>query len=296
MTRPVPLEPEWTRERIQKLIDDKIEEGTHLDYKAAAALARTDSKKLEMTKDISAFANSDGGTIVYGVQEFREEDKKHLPEKIDAIDGRDYSREWLDQIVSQISPKIDGVQIFPVRVGPEEWHAAYVVEIPKSLTAHQARDLRYYKRYNFQSEAMQDYEIRDVMNRRRNPKLDFRLKLVKTSHMTIAVVARVFNLGTVVPKQYGLRVLLPTTINDLKLYKEDLILQTFEGLNFWRFFLVGKDPLFPGADAFCEIQLPQAPMMKGYEPIGEQVICTLYADEMPPIERRTSADTGLDWQ
>ncbi len=291
-----PAQAEWTQERIQKFIDDKIEEGTYIDYKAAAALGRADSKKVEITKDVSAFANSGGGTIIYGVQEFGEEDKKHLPEKIDPVDGRDYSREWLDQIIGQISPKVEGVRIFPVRVGPEQWRVAYVVEVPKSLTAHQARDLRYYKRYNFRSEPMQDYEIRDVMNRRRHPKLDFRLKLVKTSHMTVAVVARVFNLGTVVPKQYGLRVFLPTTINGMKLYTEGLMLQDFEGLHFWRFYLVGKDPLFPGADAFCEMQLPQAPMMKGYEPIAEQVICTLYADEMSPIERRTPADTGLDWQ
>jgi Putative DNA-binding domain len=294
---PTPVQPEWTRERIEMLITDKIEEDSRLDYKAAGALNRAEQKKVvEITKDVSAFAHSDGGRIIYGVKEFEDKNRKHLPEKIDPIDGRDYSREWLDQIIGQISPRIEGVQIFPARVGPDDWHVCYVVEIPKSLTAHQARDLRYYKRYNFQSEPMQDYEIRDVMNRCRHPKLDFKLKLVRTSHMTVAVVARVFNLGSVVPKQYGLRVFLPTTINGMKLYREGLILQNVEGKNYWRFFLVGTDPLFPSADAFCEAELPQAPMMKGYEPVGEHVICTLYADEMPPIERKIPADTGSDWQ
>jgi hypothetical protein len=37
-------------------------------------------------------------------------------------------------------------------------------------------------------------------------------------------------------------------------------------------------------------------MMKGYDPVGEHVICTLYADEMPPIERKIPADTSSDWQ
>lgn len=294
---PNPTQPEWTKERVEKFISDKIEESSHLDYKGAGALNRGDQRKVaEITKDVSAFANSDGGTIIYGILEFREEDKKHLPEKIDPIDGRDYSREWLDQVIGQISPRIDGIQIFPVQVGPEEWHVAYVVEIPKSLTAHQARDLRYYKRYNFQSEPMQDYEIRDVMNRRRHPKLDFRIKLVKTTHMTVAVIARVFNSGTVVPKQYGLRVLLPPTVDGINLYKEGLILQNHEGLNYWRFYLAGKDPLFPGADAFCDMELPQERMMQGYDHVGEHLLCTLYADEMTPIMRRIPADIGLDWQ
>jgi hypothetical protein len=31
--------------------------------------------------------------------------------------------------------------------------------------AHQARDYRYYKRHNFNALPMEDYEVRDVMNR-----------------------------------------------------------------------------------------------------------------------------------
>jgi hypothetical protein len=289
--------PEWTKERVEKLITDKIEEGPHLDYKAAAALGRTDSKKAEITKDVSAFANSDGGTIIYGVQEFREDDKRHLPEKIDPIDGREYSREWLDQIVGQISPRIEGIQILPVRVGPEEWHVAYVVEVPKGLTAHQSRDLRYYKRHNFQSEPMLDYEIRDVMNRRRHPQLDFRLKLQRTNHSSVRVIARIWNTGIVVPRRYGLLVFLPTTVNGMRLkHCEDKILQEIDGLSFWRCYLQGTDPLFPSADVICEEEFSNE--FRGYIPVptGDQVICTLFADEMKPVKRSIPADIGLDWR
>ena len=59
-----------------------------------------------------------------------------------------------------------------------------VVEIPKSLTAHQARDLRYYRRYNFESVAMVDYEIRDVMNRQVSVELFKRLTSGKYSSYT----------------------------------------------------------------------------------------------------------------
>ncbi|HZR19944.1 MAG TPA: ATP-binding protein [Verrucomicrobiae bacterium] len=289
---------EWTKERVEKLITDKIEENNHLDYKGAGALNRAEPKKLlDVTKDISAFANSDGGTVIYGVEEFREEGKKHLPEKIGAIDGKEYSREWLDQIIDQISPKIEGVQIFPVRVGPEDWHVVYVVEIPKSLTAHQARDFRYYKRYNFQSEPMQDYEVRDVMNRRRHPKLKFSMQLDRTGNSSVRVIARIRNIGSVVPKQYGLLVFLPTIVSGIKLkHHEEKIVQEVDGFKFWRFYMIGKEPLFPGADVFCEDEFAQS--LFGYipTPAGTLLICTLYADEMPPIERRIPADAGLGWQ
>ena len=38
----------------------------------------------------------------------------------------------------------------------------YVVDIPQSNIAHQAFDKRYYKRFNFISTPMEDYEIRDI--------------------------------------------------------------------------------------------------------------------------------------
>ena len=55
---------------LDKLIADQVEDNLHLDYKAADALAKTDGKKKEVSKDISALANSDGGIIIYGIKEF----------------------------------------------------------------------------------------------------------------------------------------------------------------------------------------------------------------------------------
>lgn len=69
---------EYSFDDIEKLISNEVEENIHLDYKAAGALDKKDDKKRnEITKDISAFANSDGGIIVYGVSE-----EDHRPEPI----------------------------------------------------------------------------------------------------------------------------------------------------------------------------------------------------------------------
>jgi hypothetical protein len=291
-------QPSWTPEKIQRLIDDKIEEGAQFDYKAAGAFERTDSKKAEITKDVSAFANSAGGTIIYGLKEFSDDIRKHLPEKIDPIDGRDFSREWLDQIIGQINPRIENVLITPVRVGAETWQTCYVVEIPTSYTAHQARDFKYYRRYNFESVPMADYEIRDVMNRRKHTKLKFEVQIRNTNRMTTKIFARIWNTGTVIAQHYSVSVWMPTIINGGKLFKDDLIIQENEGLKFWRLSLHSSNnhPLFPKSDVICEEEIPFAvtPYQSVPEPTTDYLICKLFADEMPCVEKKISVAAALN--
>ncbi|MYD09099.1 MAG: ATP-binding protein [Chloroflexi bacterium] len=168
----------WDEARVQRYIDDGIEESLNLDYKAAGALAKTDRKRREITKDVSAMANSDGGFIIYGVSE--DENYKHLPGQIDPVNRKDLSKEWLEQVISNIRPKVDGLLIYPVPIGNSNTDVVYVVEIPKSHTAHQAMDKRYYRRFNFESVMMDDYEIRDVMNREQHPQIELDFKIIRS--------------------------------------------------------------------------------------------------------------------
>jgi predicted HTH transcriptional regulator len=61
------IELPTTIAEVQTLIDTQVQESLHLDYKDSRALARV--KASEISKDVSAFANADGGTIIYGVTE-----------------------------------------------------------------------------------------------------------------------------------------------------------------------------------------------------------------------------------
>ena len=52
---------EYTKKDIDDLIQNEVEESIYLDYKDGRAL---DSDKIaEITKDVSAFANADGGLL-----------------------------------------------------------------------------------------------------------------------------------------------------------------------------------------------------------------------------------------
>lgn len=161
-------EPKWNKKKLEDLIKNQVQESLNLEYKRALAFG--DNKENDITKDVSSFANSDGGVIIYGIKEFDDKDFKHLPEAIDPIDNRKYSKEWLEQKINLIRPKIEGVVIESVIINDNE--VVYIVDIPKGTEAHQAFDKRYNKRYNFISVPMEDYEIRDINNRELHPNIN----------------------------------------------------------------------------------------------------------------------------
>ena len=189
---------------IEDLIKNEVEENLYLDYKAAGALAKDGPKKIEITKDVSSFANSDGGIIIYGVSE-----KDGKPYEITPIDGKVFSKEWLENVIQTIQPKIDGIKIYPIRVDDAE-HSIYVVKIPRSdRTPHMAKDYRYYKRINFQSTPIEDYEVKDLYNRVSTPKLSiegcsFYKKEEDEANAIYYLKATVHNTGNQVCESYKL--------------------------------------------------------------------------------------------
>jgi hypothetical protein len=164
---------QWTEADLLRLIATQVLENIALEYKGAAALGAQDREKREIAKDVSAFANSAGGVLVYGMAE-----NGHNPTQIEPVNPNPFSKEWLENvIISNVQPRIDGLHINPVQLtGTSAGRVTYVVTVPQSLTAHQAPDNKYYKRFNFQSVPMEHYEVQDAMNRAKTPIVDLRIK------------------------------------------------------------------------------------------------------------------------
>lgn len=144
------------------MIERQVQESLRLDYKTSAALAIPGRR--EISKDVSALANSDGGVLVYGVQE-----QGHLPVRLDeGIENSVVSRESIEQmIVANVAPRIEGVEIR--QIARDDSRSYYSLRVPKShRSPHQDRHTnKYYKRYNFTSVAMEDYELADLRARSR---------------------------------------------------------------------------------------------------------------------------------
>lgn len=161
----------WEEEDLQSLILSGTQESISLDYKRCSALENNERNKLEISKDISAFANSAGGTIIYGIIEIN-----NLPAKIDeGFNPTITTREWLEDIIdSRIQRRIKNIKIKQIELKKSNpGKVIYIVSIPQSKEApHMAHDKRYYKRYNFKSAPMEEYEVRDISNRPSSPDLD----------------------------------------------------------------------------------------------------------------------------
>lgn len=171
-----------TEEELNEWIANGVEESSTLDYKRAAALGKDEAN--EIAKDVSAFANSAGGVIIYGVAEHpKDSPKKHLPEKIDPVDGSSVTKEWLEHKISGgIQPRLNGVLIHPIRLAGQANGVVYVVVVPQGLTAHQTiQSKRYHRRFNFESVPMEDHEIRDIMHRVVHPQVKLEFELFKAT-------------------------------------------------------------------------------------------------------------------
>lgn len=161
----------YSQADIELLVKNKYEESVHLDFKEARALCNTDHFKKEISKDVAAFANSDGGIIVYGIAE-----REHVAAEYSFIDGDRITKEWLEQVIcSSIQQRISDVKIFPVRFDEEISRTIYLVKIPRSNSApHMSSDKCYYKRFNFQSVKMEEYEVRELFGRKNQSKLEIK--------------------------------------------------------------------------------------------------------------------------
>lgn len=197
---------EYAIEDILSLITNSVEESIHLDFKASGALSNQDNKRKEIAKDVSSFANSDGGVIVYGITEV-----DHKASALSYIDGDLYNKEWLENVISSnIQKRIDGIEIIPIRDGNEISKTIYIVKIPRSNNApHMSSDNRYYKRFNFKSVPMEEYEVRDLFHRVNMPKLRIAGKIVTRNFVENGMVeytfrSAIFNDSEIICSQYKL--------------------------------------------------------------------------------------------
>jgi hypothetical protein len=186
------------RADLESLYSGQMKESLTLEYKSSGAVDKAQPKKDEMAKDALAFANAEGGQIVYGMRE-----KNNLPDGLDAgIDPAQFPGIWFEQVIQQnVSPQIEGLRVREVPLEDGTGRVAVVVTIPaaQARAPHQAKDGRYYRRHNFGNQIMNDSEIRDTMRRATTPELIVRLSLPRGAiqyapriEMSNPIVMRIF--------------------------------------------------------------------------------------------------------
>ena len=240
----------YTIEDIQSLIDIQAEENTYYEFKDARAI--DDKQKAEISKDVSAFANADGGVIIYGLNEDR---NTHKAVGLSFVDTLKYSKEWLENVIhSNIHRKIDNLRIYKVDNPHNINESIYIVKIPRSSNApHMSSDNKFYKRANFKVIAMEEYEVRDSYYRTQHSVLeiyDWYIERVEVDNISAysryTLRAFVRNVGKTVENQFKL---------NINFSGVDISLLEFEGLTSnikaigthdgYRFSLLSNMPIYP---------------------------------------------------
>ena len=186
---------------IQQWIADGRQEDLNLEFKLAPKSLQTTDERKVLAKSISAFANSAGGLIVWGV------DARRDPATgVDAASGAmpltlpELLLSKLNEYTGQATtPIVDGIQHRLTE--SREFAVTYVPE--SALPPHMAKlghDNCYFKRSGGSSYRMEHFDLADMFGRRQRPVLALSLRHVAgTAHEFHVILANSGRASAVAP-------------------------------------------------------------------------------------------------
>ena len=204
----------YTQSDIESLIGE--EENLNLEFKGIDSLSK--ENKIEISKDVSAFANSSGGIIIYGINE-----EKHIAKDISFVDGDKITKEWIENVISgNIQRRLNHIEIIPIRFDDDLKKSIYLIKVQASSNSpHMCGYKKFYKRNNFENIPMEEYEVRESYNRILKTKLCigesvFRFfskngigSLLKVKNK---VRFELYNIGDYIEKNFKLQISIPEQI------------------------------------------------------------------------------------
>lgn len=123
---------------LQELVDNKVSEAKHLDYKRDLPSKEPKAKR-EFLADVSSFANAAGGHLIYGIDA-----KRGVPTALSPISTGDSDADILrleDMIFQGIRPRITGIETKDIQITsgghliiiriPRSWNIPHMVTFNK---------------------------------------------------------------------------------------------------------------------------------------------------------------------
>lgn len=152
---------------ILRLIENQVQESKSLDYKREIHLGK-DQEKKEFLFDISAMYNTEGGCIVYGIEESKDDRQQNTGKPSNIVDLNISNLDKLVQLIEDLiktstEPSISSIIINPIKI---EDKTILVLGVPKTyglpsmVTFNQTN--KFYKRRNSGKYGVDVYELNQM--------------------------------------------------------------------------------------------------------------------------------------
>ncbi|WP_437960386.1 ATP-binding protein (plasmid) [Sorangium sp. So ce119] len=183
---------------IQSMIAEKTPEGIHLDFKRSQdngrgpSLGEDDHKNL--AKSMSAFANTDGGIVIFGIQTLRTSDGDRA-DQICAIDSVErFAKLVRDRLDDICDPKIMNVRVDPIKDPDSNGSGVVMIYVPPgSAGPHRSRSKRapdFYMRTELGATPMPYTVLAALFGRPPSPRLAVQISQTRLTHLGIWLVNR----------------------------------------------------------------------------------------------------------
>ena len=147
---------------LRRLIDEQAHEGLHLEFKSCLNQGAWKSLKNRIGEVACAFANTEGGVIVIGIEEENEVATSLVPVTLTQVDRKAIE----NTLIANVRPKLDGYEISEIEC---DSGAVWVVHVPKSwLAPHQAANGVSYARRRYRNDPLDTFEL-DMIRASRQP-------------------------------------------------------------------------------------------------------------------------------
>lgn len=293
-------EAHWSLLRLLRL---DVDEHDYQEFKSSEWIARDEDLHADflnaLSKQVSAFSNGGGGSLIIGVTDEGKIDQGVLT----TLKGG--TREWLEDIVNHsVSPRLKSFNVFEVALNQSDPddprpRAVYIIELPQSVEApHQARDHRYYLRVAGKSRPMSHVHLEDILRRNNRPQVELarlgpygdpEFVFDSPSGPRVYVMLRAFlhNHGRVMARHVGAELTLPRAFVSREVRSR---MEEIDGIQYTQrpgevsFFCYHPTPIFPTQEIYAlYVWVGVTPDNLNAIKNDARVSWSVYADDAAPV-------------
>lgn len=195
------------RTLIEEWIAEGKEENLHFEFKSSASTdCSTGSDRSNLAKALSAFANSDGGIILWGIRTKKDVNGVERASTSALIsDCRLFNNKLNELTGDATTPLVEGVIHKVIQFDGSQGCVATFIP-PSQTGPHMAKfgENRYYKRAGHKLYPMEHFDILDMLGRRQRPKLELILTCSESDFSeSVKLSIRMKNSGRALAKHAG---------------------------------------------------------------------------------------------